>query len=240
MVLDAGWGMDWRTWNEVMPKIQSHTRVCAYDRANLGQSDSQPGFSTSQQIAEQLHTLLTNAKAEGPYIVVGHSLGGMNMLVFSNRYPGEVAGVVLVDSGHPDQFVRWLAVLPTPSPDDSEALASLRKDLAAVGQSGRINSPEPLDWDATWAQVRAVKSLGNLPLAVLVAVDPERTEWGDIPPKVKASLDKVWLDLHKEYADLSTNSTLILANKSGHFIQDDEPQLVIDAILGLVEKARQK
>jgi pimeloyl-ACP methyl ester carboxylesterase len=64
--------------------------------------------------------------------------------------------------------------------------------------------------------------------------------WGNIPPELALRLDKVWLDLHQEYAKLSTDSSLVLAEHSGHAIQEDEPQVVIDAILGLVEKARQK
>jgi pimeloyl-ACP methyl ester carboxylesterase len=240
VVLDAGWGGDSSGWFKIIPKIMPHTRICAYDRASMGQSDVQPGLRTSGQIAEQLHTVLANAKVESPYIVVGHSLGGMNMLVFADRYRDEVAGLVLVDSSHSDQMDRWSAIMPTPASDESADLADLRKGLAAWANPDDSSFPEPMNFDETLAQVRAVKSLGNLPLAVLVAVDPARNSWGNIPSELAERLDKVWLDLHKEYLNLSTDSSLILAKKSGHFIQDDEPQVVIDAILGLVEKARQK
>lgn len=208
-----------------------------YDRANMGHSDTQAGLTTSAQIVKQLHTLLVNARVEGPYLPVGHSIGGMNMLVFASRYPNEVAGLVLVDSAHPDQADRSLTALPTPAPDETEAMASLRKAIPWHNPEG---IPEPMNWEETLAQVRAVKSLGSMPLAVLVAVDPEKSGSADIPPEVSASLDKVWLDLHKEYASLSTNGSLILAKHSGHYIQNDEPQLVIDTILELVDKARQK
>jgi pimeloyl-ACP methyl ester carboxylesterase len=239
VVLDAGWGMDHLTWYAIMPKIQSHTRVCVYDRASMGNSDKQAGHRTSQKIAEQLHTLLANAKVEGPYIVVGHSLGGMNMLVFADRFRGEVAGAVLVDSAHPDQRERLLAILPTPAPDEPAGLRRLREDLPLANPRDP-RFPEPMDWDSTLAQVRAVKSLSSIPLSVLVAADPKKTKFKGIPNEMAASLDKVWLDLQKEHAALSSDSQLILAEHSGHFIQNDEPQLVIDAILGLVDKARQK
>jgi pimeloyl-ACP methyl ester carboxylesterase len=239
VVLDAGWGGDSSGWFKIIPKIMPHTRICAYDRASMGQSDKQTELRTSGQIAEQLHTLLASANVKGPYIVVGHSIGGMNMLAFADRYRDEVAGLVLVDSSHPDQADRWLALLPTPAPNENESLASLRKDIPWVNPEDPT-FPEPMDWDTTLAQARSVKSLGDLPLAVLVAVDPARNGWGDIPPELTAKLDQIWLDLHKEYAGLSTDSSLILAKKSGHFIQNDEPQLVIDAILNLVDKARQK
>jgi pimeloyl-ACP methyl ester carboxylesterase len=237
VVLDAGWGGDSSTWLKIMSELRLHTRACAYDRPGLGQSDVQSGQRTSAEIVEQLRSLLNRAGVEGPYILVGHSLGGMNMLLFASRHPHETVGLVLVDSTHPDQVDRWLALLPTSTPDENEALAHLRRGLIWRNNQAL---PEMMDWPETLAQVRAVKSLGSLPLAVLVAVDPERTKWGDIPSELAASLDRVWLDLHEEYASLSTASSLILAKHSGHCIQNDEPQVVIDAILGLVDKARKQ
>ncbi len=247
VVLDAGWGMDWMTWTAIMPKIQSHTRVCAYDRASMGQSDKQSGQRTSKQIAEQLHTLLANAGVTGPYIPVGHSLGGMNMLVFADRYRDEVDGLVLVESAHPEQVDRFPTVFPTPAPNEDKGLASLRKAISiAVWRNPDDPSfPEPMDWNETAAQVRAVKTLDSLPLVVLVDSPTSLTNLGEwkqsgAPSDLAAKLAQVWLDLHKEQAALSTDSQLILAEHSGHFIQNDEPQLVIDAILKLVDKARQK
>jgi len=164
------------------------------------------------------------------------------MLVFADRYQDETAGLVLVDSAHPDQEDRWLAILPTPSPNDSEALVTLRKDMVDPNPDDP-NFPEPMNWAETLAQVRAVKSLGNLPLAVLVhGPDSAHTQalWAGLPEALVLKLEQVWLDLHKELATLSSDSQLIVAKKSGHWIQNDEPKLVIDAILDQVEKARQK
>jgi pimeloyl-ACP methyl ester carboxylesterase len=247
VVLDAGWGGDSSGWFKIIPKIMPHTRICACDRASMGQSDKQTGLRTSQQIAEQLHTLLANAKVEGPYIVVGHSLGGMNMLVFANRYQDQVAGLVLAESAHPDQVERFLAVLPTPAPGEDETVASLREESTVGVWANPSDSsfPEPMDWDKTLAQVRAVKTLGSLPLVVLVdsPTSPRNlSEWEamGVSSDVAGKLAQVWLDLHKEQAALSSDSQLIAAKKSGHFIQDDQPQLVIDAILDLVDKARKK
>jgi pimeloyl-ACP methyl ester carboxylesterase len=235
IVFDAGMGADSNTWAKVLLDLRYHVRVCAYDRAGMGKSDSQTGLRTSGQMAEQLHTLLTSANVQGPYLVVGHSFGGMNMLVFADRYRAEVAGVALVDSVHPDLWQQLLAVLPTPAPNESYALSELSKDFGL----GWTDLPEPMDMATTLTQWRAVKSLGNVPLAVVVHADPEK-KWGDIPPEVAAALERVWLELDQEYLNLSSDSSLILAEHSGHFIQQDEPQVVIDAILKLVDKARQK
>ena len=92
-------------------------------------------------------------------------------------------------------------------------------------------------------EVRAVKSLGAIPLVVLVRnvgkVYAQETYAG-APADLVAKLEQVWKDEQKEYTQLSSNSTFLVAKQSGHVIQNNEPQLVIDAILGLVDKARQK
>jgi pimeloyl-ACP methyl ester carboxylesterase len=81
-------------------------RVCSYDRA--GMAWSAPGVQprTSQQIVKELHTLLGNAGVQAPYVLVGHSLAGINMQLYASQYPNEVAGMVLVDSSHENQFSR--------------------------------------------------------------------------------------------------------------------------------------
>jgi pimeloyl-ACP methyl ester carboxylesterase len=105
VVLDAGWGytsVEWSAW--VQPEAAKHTRVCAYDRAGMGWSEPEPGPSNAAQTADELHALLQEADEEGPYVLVGHSLAGLYSRIYADRYPGDVAGIVLVDSTHPDQF----------------------------------------------------------------------------------------------------------------------------------------
>ncbi len=125
-------------------------------------------------------------------------------------------------------------------------MTQLRQRLAWGNTSdpGYSISQEPMNWDETLPQVRAVKTLGSLPLIVLAASATSEKNLREIesiaPVDLAARLAQVWVDLQKEYAALSSDSQLILAQNSGHYIQDDEPQLVIDAILGLVDKVRQK
>jgi pimeloyl-ACP methyl ester carboxylesterase len=104
VVLDGGWGytsVEWSGW--VQPEVAKHTRVCAYDRAGMGWSEPEPGPPDFTQTADKLHTLLQEADEEGPYVLVGHSLAGLYSRIYAERYPEEVAGMVLVDSTHPDQ-----------------------------------------------------------------------------------------------------------------------------------------
>jgi pimeloyl-ACP methyl ester carboxylesterase len=105
VVLDGGLGytsVEWSGW--VQPEVAKHTRVCAYDRAGMGWSEPGPGSPNATQTAAELHALLQEAGEEGPYVLVGHSLAGLYSRVYADRYPEEVAGMVLVDSSHPDQF----------------------------------------------------------------------------------------------------------------------------------------
>jgi pimeloyl-ACP methyl ester carboxylesterase len=104
-VLDSGWGytsVEWSAW--VQPEVAKQTRVCAYDRAGMGWSEPEPGAPNAAQTTAELHTLLQEADEEGAYVLVGHSLAGLYSRIYADHYPEEVAGMVLVDSTHPDQF----------------------------------------------------------------------------------------------------------------------------------------
>lgn len=105
VVLDGGWGytsVEWSGW--VQPEVAEHTRVCAYDRAGMGWSVPGPSPLDATRIASELHALLQEADVQGSYILVGHSLAGLYSRIYAERYPEEVAGMVLVESTHPDQF----------------------------------------------------------------------------------------------------------------------------------------
>jgi uncharacterized protein len=104
VVLESGLGCSSLDWALVQPELAEFTRVCSYDRAGYGWSDESPNERTSENMVTELHTLLHNAKIPGPYILVGHSLGGVNARLYASYYPDEVSGVILVDSAHEDQF----------------------------------------------------------------------------------------------------------------------------------------
>ena len=106
IVLDMGMGGNLLYWSLVQPKISKFAHVVSYDRAGLGWSEPSPKERTSENIVEELHALLHNANVPGPYILVGHSFAGINARVFANKYPDEVAGVILVDSSHENQLEK--------------------------------------------------------------------------------------------------------------------------------------
>src|SRR5205823_3156829 len=97
VLLDSGMSSTTESWTEVQPGVAAFTRVCSYDRAGLGRSDPGPAPRTGGQMVAELHALLRNAAIPGPYVLVGHSFGGLNMQLYAGRYPEDVAGMVLVD-----------------------------------------------------------------------------------------------------------------------------------------------
>ena len=107
VILDSGLGDSYISWRKVQPEVAKFTRVCSYDRAGLGYSDSSPHPRTSKVIAEELSKLLQNASIAGPVILVGHSMGGYDVRLYASLYPDQVAAMVLVDASHPDQENRF-------------------------------------------------------------------------------------------------------------------------------------
>ena len=204
-------------WNLVQPSVASFTRVCAYDRAGTGRSESVPPNDTAQAIADDLHSLLANAGIDGPYVMVGHSLGGILVRVFANRYLNEVAGMVLVDTGHGDPVARFQEVL---TPEEWQ----LVRDVILHDDDG-FTLPGGLDLLGP--------DLGDIPLVVLTA---GRRGASPLPPDIAERLEQVRLETQEELISLSTNSAHIIAEESGHSIQKDQPDLVIKAIRQVVEE----
>lgn len=228
VILDAGLGDDSsNSWSDVQPEIAKFTRVCSYDRANTGSSDSISKPRTIEQIVADLHNLLTNAKVPAPYVLVGHSFGGMNVRMYAAKYPTEAAGIVLVDSSLEDLFVRLDAFV------DAESMKRIRARAA--------DNKEGVDWEAACALVRAADWRSEIPLVVLTRgreedlskIAPEDVE------KVK-KMGQVFRELQSDLTRHSSNSKQIIAEKSGHHIQADQPELVIDAIRQVVETVRKK
>ena len=106
VILESGSGGPSVDWLMVQPKVAEFARVCSYDRAGYGWSDPGPQPRTSLQIARELKQLLVAADIQGPYVLVGHSMGGYDLRVFTGQYPTDVVGMVLVDASHEDQDVR--------------------------------------------------------------------------------------------------------------------------------------
>jgi pimeloyl-ACP methyl ester carboxylesterase len=110
VIFDAGMGESTVSWAMVQPEVSKKTMACSFDRAGLGFSDAAGRPSTPRNQSEDLHALLHAANISPPYVLVGHSMAAMNVRVFADMYPNEVAGMVLVDGSHEDQFALGHAI----------------------------------------------------------------------------------------------------------------------------------
>jgi pimeloyl-ACP methyl ester carboxylesterase len=107
VVLDAGLDDGHVIWKRIEPVLARKTRTCSYDRSGVGESDVRPGEPTSvpaEQVVDELHELLVEAEVGAPYVLVGHSIGGLNARLYAARHPDDVAGILFVDPTSPNYF----------------------------------------------------------------------------------------------------------------------------------------
>jgi pimeloyl-ACP methyl ester carboxylesterase len=235
VVLEAGLGGDHRVWSLVQPEVARTTRVCSYDRSGLWFSQLAPKRRLAREKAKDLHALLAAAGVTGPYVLVGHSYGGMLVRVYAAAYAKDVAGLVLLDSSHPDQSSRFLAALPPRRTGEPRPLRQLRKDLAETPPN-----PEGVDWSGSSAQTRAAGPIGDKPLIVVTAGQSDTPpEFAGLPGVVRR-LNDAWLRMQNDLARLSPNSLHVIAVDSPHFVMSalGQPELVIHAIRAVVRATR--
>jgi pimeloyl-ACP methyl ester carboxylesterase len=260
VVFDSPLGASHLVWSLVQHEVATFTEACAYDRAGYGWSESGPLPRTSGHAVEELHALLRHSGVKPPYILVGNSIGGLNVRLFAFRYPGEVAGLVLVDPAHEEQptrlpasarldpaFIRslrlfragarfgLLRLLDMPLGEGSSPLlpAELRPMARAAGFRGAwvdVLYQEAVATEASFAEVRAARQalkeppLGAIPLIVLTRGEAE----GGTAEEQKAW--RIWRELHGELARESSRGSHEIVPGSGHFIEADHPDAVVQAI----------
>ncbi len=253
VVIDAGlgdWSASWSSW--VQPEVAKTTRVCTYDRAGMGWSDDGPLPRTAEHFAKELHTLLQHAHIAGPYVLVGHSMGGLAVRVFVHAYPQDVAGVVLIESMSPQQAtssatgtppaaihasasslltlparIGLLRLLARPlglTTDMSPELQHAYTAFSVTTRSAQTQLDEGSGMPASFHQAGAVTSFGDLPLIVLSR---------------GLNLDPKWQAMQAELLQLSSQSQQLIADRSGHSVQLDQPEAAVNAITTMVVQLRQ-
>lgn len=255
VVLDAGLSGSSLDWSLVQPSIATSTRVCSYDRAGMGWSDPVQESRSPEQIARELHTLLTAAEIAPPYVLVGHSLAGKNIRMFAMEHPNEVVGMVLVDARSEvvdgqasDGEVRMLRLASRVQGWAFRAgrrVGLVRLSGAHVlgfsafgGETGKVMALKVTDSNAVSEstaelverassddQLRAAPPLGDMPLIVLAA-DKSMT---GIP---------FWPESQRALASLSSRGRLIVVNQSDHYIHVNHPAVAIQAIQDVTANAR--
>jgi pimeloyl-ACP methyl ester carboxylesterase len=211
VVLESGLGVEpATTWAAVAPAIARRTKVCIHERPGTGSSPPLDHSRTAAAVEQELEQLLDDR----PVVLVGASFGGYVAQLYASRHPGDVSGVVLVDSLHPDidsTFARLFG---------KQAAAARARQLA--GNSEQISFK---DLVASAHEVAAARTFPAVPLVVLkhgVSFDPG----GDPDP----ALERAWGRMQRELAARSPEGTLVVARRSHHRIAEDQPELVVRAI----------
>lgn len=259
VVTENGLGGSSPDWTLVQPAVSQTTRVCSYDRAGSGWSETGPTPRTSRQISAELHTLLTKAGIAGPYVLVGHSAGGMHAQVYASEYPADVAGLVLVDPTPAQAIMRFtpeqrdtvlpnldqlpllqvmeflgvMRLLPLPGADVLTALpaATQAQVRAHRLQSGAI---------AAMAAEAASLATSIQETTAAIPLPPERPlliVWHGIPAE-PVELEPLAQANMEELLQRSANSKFVVAAQSGHAIPFERPAVVIDAINQVVTAVR--
>jgi pimeloyl-ACP methyl ester carboxylesterase len=231
VIMDAGLGMSGVAWGAVAPEVYALTRACVYDRAGIGYSDPPPRPHTSGQMAKELHALISAAKVPGPYVLVGHSFAGLNVRLYAAEHPDDVVGMVLVDVATEDQLERIWALYP---PDQ-------RRINQDAMRAGLRENPEGVDFDAFLESVAEVRrggrAFGDRPLVALSHGKPYPKEPGE-SDEIAVQVERVIFEMHASLSRLSTNGIHVVDPGSGHFMQADNPKLVVGAIREVVLAAR--
>lgn len=279
VVLEAGLGGFSLDWSKIQPVLAKQTRVCSYDRAGYGWSERGPQPRDAYQIAQELHALLAKAGVAGPYVFVGHSIGGIYAQMYAHTYPGEVAGMVLVDPTLPysseqlrkmvdttSQSIAVSSSVVSQAPHAQPALRIVLRIASAIGVirlfgESIFQSNTPLPYltpdvqaryyaalvrssylnaffyeleasESSKAEVRFAGQLpGSIPVVVLSSGLPGTFASTSGPSAESDSTSEVHQQLEEQFTQsLSPHSQCAVAEESGHYIQIDQPELVIQAV----------
>jgi pimeloyl-ACP methyl ester carboxylesterase len=228
VVLEAGAGGDSSNWRDVQPQLGRTTRTCAYDRAGVGNSVAPPGVRDARDEITDLRQLLARARIDPPYVLVGHSYGGVLARAFTQLHPTETAGLVLIDTMGRDGRRRQLAIWPkSQAPEIRGELATRVIDGVDLGPGEALAS--------------RVRTLPDSPLAVITA--GRQDNFPRTPAQLARALERLWSRMQDELAGLSDNSVHVVALRSDHDVpsaHSGQPSVVVGAVQAVVRAARER
>ena len=230
VIFEAGLGGDAGTWSNVLKDLQSTDRACSYERLGTGRSDMAPApRTTSVQVAE-LRSVLEEAGVAPPYVLVGYSVGGWNVMVHNDLHGADVVGAVLADVRPPGVSARWLDALPPEKAGEAEGIRLNREDLT-VFEADPARNPELLDLRRSAAEALATGGFDDKPLIVLAAADTTAITEG-LDGDIATAFEAAWWELQQAMADQSTAGRLVKVENATH----DMPWERTDAIVAAVRE----
>jgi pimeloyl-ACP methyl ester carboxylesterase len=201
VILEAGFGGNIDDWREVQGPLSHATRTCAYDRAGLVNSPAIPGVHDAATEIADLGRLLDHARIPPPYVLVGHSYGGILVRLFAHAHPKETAGLVLVDAMGRNQDRRQLPIWQAQPP-------AVRRLLPKPGSQPIDDGVNVMAGEALDAQIR---TLGDIPLVVITRGRPDDSG-PPLPPSVRGAADRLWTTMQDELAALSSDHVHVMAS----------------------------
>lgn len=261
ILMEAGSGETSLSWRDIPAELAQHATVVTYDRAGYAWSESAPTERTGANIVKDLHAALEKENIRGPYIMVGHSLGGMYARLFAQTYANEVQSLVLIDA-RPEDDERNTKVLLEQAQFQGNPPASLLSLLKVSGafrlfpdfmldglvakqdRDTFINviatpsyfhakEEEALHAHSTEDAIRG-QSLGSIPVRIIARGRPQDYASAGISVDIGQKLESIWQSGQRNMLNISKDSQLIVATRSGHMIIHDEPELVVKTILELI------
>lgn len=212
IVMDAGYGDTSKVWDSLISDLSKLSEVLVYDRAGIGKSETSSKPRTSSEMVRELHELLDKVNIKPPYILVGHSFGGVNTRLYATEYENEVFGLVLVDSTPEEYRERFLPTMP------QEFQQAYNKQFIYEG-----NYDEFME---SLKQLKNSRRMLNVPLIVLSA--GKKAHYSE-------ESQALWHEMQREILEISSNGEFIIAENSAHYIQNDEPKVIVSAIKRLIE-----
>lgn len=227
VIFESGFGTGMGAWRKVAPALADAARVVAYSRAGHGKSDARPEPRSIEQSTNELEQLIAAARLAPPFVLVGHSYGGLLARSFAARHPGQIAGLVLVDPSD-ERFNPALRKL------DAERAAADERAFAAI---------VPAKFQPELKLLQPVLDSGKLPLAgrlpdvptvVLTAMrQADKPEFFLETPEALA----IKRGLHADFVRQFSAGTQVVTTRSGHNVQLEEPELVIEAVRKVIAVA---
>jgi pimeloyl-ACP methyl ester carboxylesterase len=244
VVIDAGLANGAASWDSLLARLAERTRSCAYSRAGYPPSEPGPLPRHSARVAEELHALLAAAEIEGPYVLVGHSIGGLNAQVFAASYPEDVAGLVLLDppplawiTGEGYPALRDMADGMTNQwQEESERLlAEPDPEARTQGEFLRTVASEHRQMFEASAEAAArIESFGRIPL-LAIASGQAAPQFGAVAEEYQ----RFWADQSLQLSQKSEQGEFVLIEESSHNLHVDAPDRVVDGIFAVLLLARQ-
>ncbi|TXI73795.1 MAG: alpha/beta hydrolase [Dechloromonas sp.] len=219
VVLQSGLGDGESSWRSLRKQLAKQARVFSYDRPGYGESASVSGSRSPCDIADELHHVLTDAGLHPPYVLVGHSLGGLYQHAFAQRYPDEVAALVLIDATPPGHGARLQERMP-----QLYALASRAAGLSGAGREEFRDQDVCLDASPSAAQVTALPA--RFPVRVLMRSDYSILERGEFR--------RLWETTPQRWQALWPQASVVVVPHSGHYIHQEQTRAVMQVVESLL------